>query len=208
MTTIEHALVGAFATLATGLPKKVGWQIVAVAAVAAISPDWDGLPILFSMQWFDRVHRVWGHNLGVAAGVGMLLAVCDYFWDWTTRAGRWLQWLLDRQTSDLVALAGARPVSWLGLWGLVGILAAWSHLPADMVYSGNSQLGDWPLCLFWPMSDKGYVYPLVPWGDIGASVLFMLGVLAMLRWRRNLQSISACTLVTVIGYILIRGYFW
>ena len=67
-------MVGATAALAIGLHRRGGWQIVAVAAVAAISPDWDGLPFLFSIEWFDRVPRVWGHNLWAAA-----LVVGSYF---------------------------------------------------------------------------------------------------------------------------------
>ena len=66
MTTFEHALLAINGVLATGLQRRYGWQLAGVAAVAAISPDWDGLTIAFSLAAFAAGHRVWGHNLGAA----------------------------------------------------------------------------------------------------------------------------------------------
>jgi membrane-bound metal-dependent hydrolase YbcI (DUF457 family) len=204
MTTFEHAMVGALAVMATGLPRRVGWQIVAVAAVAAISPDWDGAPFLFNLEWFNQIHRVWGHNLWVSAAVGAMIAFADYFWDWSSHCGRGLQWLCDRKTESLLPLANSRPRWQLGVWLIVGILAAWSHLPADMAYSGHATLGEWPLKLLWPFSEQPFNYPLVPWGDIGASLLFAAGIFAMLRWRQSSQPIALATLACVGLYIASR----
>lgn len=167
MTTFEHAMVGALAVMATGLPRRVGWQIVAVAAVAAISPDWDCVPFLFNLEWFNQIHRVWGHNLWVSAAVGAMIAFADYFWDWSSHCGRGLQWLCDRKTESLLPLAN---VGYVGNWACGS--SCWSHLPADMAYSGHATLGEWPLKLLWPFSEQPFNYPLVPWGDIGASLLF------------------------------------
>ena len=50
MTTIEHAFLGANLVLATGLDKKYGWQAVALAAVCANLPDWDGLTLLWDVS--------------------------------------------------------------------------------------------------------------------------------------------------------------
>ena len=39
MTTLEHAMVGANLVLASGLNRRFGWQLVAVAGVCAVLPD-------------------------------------------------------------------------------------------------------------------------------------------------------------------------
>jgi len=46
MTTYEHAMLGITGALAAGLHRRYGWQIVAMAGVTAVLPDWDGLSLL------------------------------------------------------------------------------------------------------------------------------------------------------------------
>jgi hypothetical protein len=134
---------------------------------------------------------------------GVLLAAADYRWQLASLGHRWLEWALDNRT--LPALGVGRPRSHLGVWLAVGCVGAWSHLPADMAFSGNADFGDWPLRLWWPFSDRAYSFPLVPWGDVGVSVIFALGIIAMLRWRMRVQLLSAITLATVLVYIVCRG---
>lgn len=45
MTTFEHAMLGANGVVASGLHDRFGWRLVALAAIAAIVPDWDGLTV-------------------------------------------------------------------------------------------------------------------------------------------------------------------
>ena len=59
MTFYEHAMLGATLALVAGLQRRHGWRIVAMAAVAAVLPDWDGLTIVLGAA--DR-------TLGIGAG--------------------------------------------------------------------------------------------------------------------------------------------
>ncbi|EMI21591.1 hypothetical protein RMSM_01478, partial [Rhodopirellula maiorica SM1] len=86
MTTFEHALLGINGVLAAGLHRDHGWKIVALAGVAAIAPDWDGVPMLIDMSRFEGGHRVWGHNLMACCVLGLLLGTADYRWDLAGRA--------------------------------------------------------------------------------------------------------------------------
>jgi len=49
------------------------------------------------------------------------------------------------------------------------------------------------------------VYPLVPWGDAGVSIIFVAGMFAMWKWPGRLQAVSAVTLAAVVLYVLGRG---
>ncbi len=77
MTTLEHALLGSAGAMAAGLHRR-GWQIVALAGVAATVPDWDGLSLVFGAVAFDRLHRAAGHSLLVATALAILLALIEY----------------------------------------------------------------------------------------------------------------------------------
>ncbi len=88
MTTYEHAMLGITGVLATGLDRRYGWSIVALAAVAAVSPDWDGLTILAGSAAFAASHRLWGHNVLACVLSGLLMGVVDYRFDLVTRCGR------------------------------------------------------------------------------------------------------------------------
>ncbi len=70
-----------------------------------------------------------------------------------------------------------------------------------MIFSGTATLGDWELKLLWPFSDRGFVYPLIPWGDIGVTLLFVTGMFAMLRWKTRTAWIARLTLLVAVGYI-------
>ena len=74
MTTYEHAMLGVTGTLAVGLHRKYGWEIVALAGFVAVLPDWDGLSLLFGAGTFDRVHRTLGHNLPACILLGVVVA--------------------------------------------------------------------------------------------------------------------------------------
>ncbi|MDY0165006.1 MAG: metal-dependent hydrolase [Thermoguttaceae bacterium] len=203
MTAFEHALFGATATLAAGLHRRYGWPIAAMAGVAAVAPDWDGLALLFGPMAYDRVHRAWGHNVFAACLVGAAIGAAEYRWRVSVRVRQWLaarvrmpDWpdVKDRSRGDVA------------VWMTVGALAALSHLAADLVVSGADTLGDWSLKLLWPFSEQAWVYPLIRWGDPGLSVILFGGVFAMLRWPDRLQTVAWITLVLLAAY-LSKG-FW
>ena len=202
MTTIEHALLGTNLVLATGLEKKFGWQSVALGGVCAVLPDWDGLTILWSVSLFDDAHRVWGHNLLVCLIVALFIAVLDYRHDIITRTARRLtQWTKFAAPDDRLAVRTVFSCSGLAFWFFVAIFATCSHLVSDMVFSGTATLSDWDLKPFWPFSDRGVVYPLISWGDVGVTIIFILGMFAMLRWKNKTALVARLTLLAVLGYI-------
>jgi hypothetical protein len=205
LTSFEHAMLGIDGVLAVGLNRKYGWQLAAVAGMAAVMPDWDGLSILVSAQLFDESHRVWGHNLLSCLVLGLLIGTCDYRWDLVTRVARPLV-RLGRSEIPAAKLAVRHHFSLGGLavWLVTSALATLSHLPADLVVSGTATLEDWKLKLWWPWSDAGYVFPMVRWGDAVITIVFVVGMFAMVRWRSQTQNISCCTLAGVIAYLVIR----
>jgi membrane-bound metal-dependent hydrolase YbcI (DUF457 family) len=206
MTTFEHAMVGVCGTFSLGLHRRHGWRLPAIAGVAAVSPDWDGLTFLFSIQLFDAGHRVWGHNLLVAAIIGLFLGWLDAQYDLMGKANNSLRRIL-RQPSPSDVSEVTRSRSSL-IWCVVAMCAAVSHLPADIVYSGGQGLSDWELQILWPFSTRGFVFPMVRWGDIGATLLFVAGMFAMLRWPARVRPIAAATLGTVMLYVIVRGIFY
>lgn len=206
MTTFEHAMIGINGALATGLQRRHGWSVAAFAGVAAISPDWDGLTIVAGMTTFNEAHRVWGHNFLVAALFGIGLAVLDFRFDLVTRAARTLCRILKQgpRQLDLRRPAERGVLGW-STWVLAGVLAASSHLLADLVYSGGYGLPDWELKLLWPFSHQGIVYPMIPWGDPGVTIVFVIGMFAMVRWPARIQRIAIVTLLLMVAYVVIRG---
>jgi len=201
-------MLGITGVLATGLNRRYGWPIVGLAAVAAVSPDWDALTIVAGSAPFAASHRVWGHNVLVCVLTGLLMGVVDYRFDVVTRCGRFLTRRLH------LALPGASPrvreafpFSGFVAWTSVAVLAAVSatHLAADLVFSGTETLPDWELQLWWPFSTTGYVYPIIAWGDAGVSIVFVAGMFAMWRWPARLQTTSLATLAAVFLYMVLRG---
>ncbi len=199
-------MLGINGVLAAGLHRRWGWTIAALAGVAAVSPDWDGAFLLVSQStWLVEAHRVWGHNLLACALIGVLLGVADYYFDIVTRCGR-LFVRLARLTVPMDQLNAREQSSRVGLvtWILVAVVAALSHLPADMVVSGTEELPDWPIQLLWPFSSQGWVFPLMPWGHPGITIVFVIGMFAMVRWKSRVQSIACLTLAVVVTYMAIH----
>ena len=206
MTTFEHAMIGINGALAAGLQRRHGWKIVAFAGFAAVSPDWDGLTILAGMTTFNQAHRVWGHNLLVACLLGAGLAALDFRFDLTTRVARAVLQIVRRnhQSLQIRDVAQRQPIGWL-VWLLVGVLAALSHLPADLVFSGGYGLPDWKLQVLWPFSPDGFVYPMIPWGDPGVTIVFAAGMFAMVRWPKRIQALAAAALMLMVMYVMFRA---
>lgn len=223
MTTYEHFMLGASGTLSCGLYKKQGWQIALFAGVVSVLPDWDGLTILFSSQAFAEGHRVWGHNVLMIL-IGLVIGLLEYRYDFLsrvankvikTRAGTWFYSELKKLSNPgvedqnrqggyaLLKLRKHQRLSGYVIWGAVGFAAIFFHLVADMVVSGTDQLADWKLKLFWPFSDQGYVYPMIPWGDPGMSIIFVIGMLAGCKYPARIQLIATITLTAVVAYIVI-----
>lgn len=207
MTTFEHAMLAANGVVAAGLHQRFGWKVVALSAVAAIVPDWDGLTVLIDASVFDRGHRVWGHNIFACCLTGATLGLIDYRFD---LIGRFAQWLAAFKPLEglrrFVKLRTQR--SWNGalVWVSAATLAALSQIPADAVVSGGQGLSDWPVKVLWPISDLEVVYPLVPWGDPGITVVFAAGMILGARFPSRLRLTATCTLGAVAGYILLRGF--
>lgn len=136
---------------------------------------------------------------------GLLIGAIDYRFDVVTRCGRFLT----RRLS--LTLPGSPPrvreafsLDGLAVWVGIAVLAALSHLAADLVFSGTEALPDWELQLFWPFSTAGYVYPLIAWGDAGVSIVFVTGMFAMWKWPARLQATSLATLAAVALYLAVR----
>jgi hypothetical protein len=203
MTVFEHAMVGVTGAIAAGQHRRFGWPIVAATGVAAVLPDWDGVSILFGGAAFDRAHRVWGHNLLVAGLSGAAVMVClRLFFPFEIFSK-----VKSRRDPGADELPFCEPTGPCQVWPWVvmGLFAALSHLAADLVYSGHDILSDWGIQLLWPFSDYSFAYPMVPWGDVGATLIFVVTMFAMVRWPSRAQILAAIGLVSVVSYITIRG---
>jgi len=199
-------MLGINGVVATGLHRRYGWQLAAIAGVAAIAPDWDGLTFLVSVPLFNESHRVWGHNVFACVFVGLVCGAIDFRYDMVTRCGRMLMRLLRVSVApDLFHFRTTYPLRGFFVWIIVAIVAALSQIPADMVVSGTKVLADWPVKCFWPISDRGYVFPLVPWRDVGITIVFSVGMFAMVKWRNRTSMIAIATLIAVLLYIAVRG---
>lgn len=205
MTTPEHTLVGVNGAIALGLDRRLGWAAVVFAAVASNAPDLDGLPMLLDMQRFESAHRVWGHNVFAIALTSLLLAGSQARWGWverlSARVARWLP--IDGGRLAAAGGAGSRGMFWwlLGVSALVQLV----HLVCDAVVSGGEGLTDWPVQPFWPVSDRGFVLPLVPWGDVGPTVVLMLGAIGLAKFPEHRRQLSIATLAGLGLYLLARG---
>ena len=178
-----------------------------MAGVASNIPDWDGIPMLFDMQRFESGHRVWGHCILSIILSSLLFGIIQIRWDWIGCAANWFQRALPTE-----AIASApRNTQWLvgGVGGLVfasiGMCAQLLHLPCDMVVSGGNGLSDWAVQPWWPFSSAAYVYPLIPWGDIGPTVILMAGIIAIAKRNSHLTQTSWLTIATLCGYLIVRG---
>jgi hypothetical protein len=202
-------MLGVTLGLATGCHRRREWLLVAVAGVAAALPDWDGLSLAFGADAYSRVHRAWGHNLLVAGTTGALVGAAGYL----CHLSMWVQRATVRLLPKSEAAADPVPPAFSALklakWLIVGLLASLSHLPADLVYSGHPQMRSWPIQVFWPFSDQGWVWPLVAWGDLTTTLIFVGEMFALYCWPKRAQLIAVATLLGVLGYIgccwLFRG---
>jgi hypothetical protein len=234
VTVFEHAMVGVTGTVAAGQHRRFGWPVVAAAALVAVLPDWDGVSILFGGAAFDKAHRVWGHNLlvaGISGAAVMAIARLYFPFEMLSRSLSKNRWRREapfaaetpqneptpggsrigskaEDASD--AFTGRLPLSRptsaseLWTWVTVGLLASLSHLAADLVYSGHHKLADWGIQLLWPFSDRPFAYPVVPWGDVGATLIFVVTMFAMVRWKSRAQIPAALGLASVVGYVTLR----
>jgi hypothetical protein len=95
MTSYEHAMLGVTGTLAAGLHRRYGWEIVALGGLAAILPDWDGWSLAFGAAAFDRVHRTAGHNVFACSLLAAAVAALDCRYRLIGRLrrllGRWIR---------------------------------------------------------------------------------------------------------------------
>lgn len=209
MTVYEHAMTGIDVALAAGLHRRYGWQIVAWAGFAAVLPDLDGLTILLGSSLYADGHRLWGHNLLVAGLVAAVVSAIAYQTDAPTKVQSWLanHWKTFPVTGDPTATTAHRRCG-LCLWIIVGVAASYSHLLMDVAFSAGGNLPIWGVPLFWPFSDTAWAYPLVPWGNIGVTVIFALSMFAILRWPARITTIARGTLAAVIVYMMICGIVW
>jgi membrane-bound metal-dependent hydrolase YbcI (DUF457 family) len=194
MTSYDHAMIGATLAVAIGARRRHGWPIVAMAAVAAMLPDWDDLSMLFGPAVRRQVHRVWGHNLLVALPAGALFAAICYLCWRAARGGRVpppFPARLERADLD-------RPAP--GAWMAVGVLACVSHLLADVIYSGDRNGAPWPVAFLWPFSRQGVALPVLSTGDRVATVLLAVGLAVACCWSCCARLTAGLTLIAVAGY--------
>ena len=202
MTSPEHTMVGILGAMALGLHKRFGWRIVAFAAVISNVPDMDGLPMLFDMERFESGHRVWGHNF-------LLIVATSICLGWTQARFKWIQkivaYAIDFLPSEVNRSQPFRhlPIPILVLI-FVGIGFQTLHLVCDMVVSGGQGLSNWPVKPFWPIWQVGYVYPLIPWGDVGPTVVMMAGIIGIAKFGRA-QLFATLTLILLVAYLFFRG---
>jgi membrane-bound metal-dependent hydrolase YbcI (DUF457 family) len=170
-----------------------------------VLPDFDGLTILLGANLYAEAHRLWGHNLLVAGLVAAVASVVVYQGDVLTKTQKWLakRWKAVPDSSPMQA----HRLSELLLWVVVGVVAAYSHLLMDIFFSSGRQLQTWGVPLLWPFVPTTWAYPLVPWGDIGVTVVFAASMLVMLRWQEWVRTIATGTLIAVAGYMAIRGIY-
>jgi membrane-bound metal-dependent hydrolase YbcI (DUF457 family) len=204
MTVYEHAMLGATLALAVNAHRRHGWGLVAAAAAAGALPDWDGLSLALGPTAYADVHRVWGHNLLAAAVAGAVAGALGYLCHRSVRVRRAALRLLPPSASADTAPPPFAPHA-LAVWVTVGVVAALSHLPADLIYSGGAGLPDWPVPLLWPFSRCGYSFPLVPWGDLGVTLLFVGAMFALYRWPRSARAVATLTLAAGAAYLVLRG---
>jgi hypothetical protein len=205
MTTPEHALVGVHLAIASRCFRLWSWRAVALAAVMSNAPDWDGVPMLFDMGRFEHGHRVWGHNLPVILLVSVAVAMILSQWDLIGAIGKRISGKFGSATIISDPLDGQNLLGFAAALTTAFVSQA-MHLPCDMVVSGGGGLSHWHVKPFWPIADNGYVYPLIPWGDIGPTIIMMAGLIVMAKRQRNLAVTAAGSLATVIVYMLARKF--
>jgi len=158
--------------------------------------------MLVDMARFEHGHRVWGHNLFWIALSSVLVAALQYRFHCIEAIATRLKRFLPNDIT-LVQRKHATP---LRVLFLVCVVVQTIHLPCDMVVSGGKGLSDWPIKPFWPISEVGYVFPLIPWGDVGPTLILMGGILVLAKSPRRLPLQSLLTLTALCVYLIARGY--
>ncbi|MDP1560864.1 MAG: metal-dependent hydrolase [Pirellulaceae bacterium] len=206
MTTPEHTLVGLHVAFALGVHRSYGWAAVTMAGLAANVPDWDGLPMLFDMQRFETGHRVWGHNLIAIFLSSLLLGWTQFRYSWIERIAGWLASKIPslKMRDQTFDVTGPR-VGTVTFFG-IALISQLLHLPCDMVVSGGKGLTDWAIQPFWPFSNAGFVYPMIPWGDVGPTVILMAGIIIAAKRPARLATVSMLTLLALSAYLVARAW--
>jgi hypothetical protein len=207
VTSFEHAGLAGSLALAAGLHKKSGWPIILMAAAVAALPDWDGLTLMGGAAIFAEGHRTWGHNLLVAGLSGMVAGGLICLAHSSVRVRHHSKNILGgpRDTAkDCSESPQGFHASSLVVWMLVGGLASLTHLPADIICSGNSELSPWPIALLWPFSKQGFTFPILAWGDLTPTIIFVLEMFALYRWPKRAQLMALGALLVLGGYIVTR----
>jgi membrane-bound metal-dependent hydrolase YbcI (DUF457 family) len=191
----DHAMLGATLALAVGPRGRSRWALAVMAAGAAALPDWDCLVRAPAPQGYASVHRVWGHSLLVAPLLSGLVGALGY-----------LCWLSARRPPATDAdPQGAFSGPGLAAWVAVGVLAALSHLLADLCYCGVGTDPDWPVALLWPLSLHGWAHPLVVWADRGVTCILGLTLAAACLRPSQAKPLAAAALLVVAGYVALGG---
>jgi hypothetical protein len=143
----------------------------------------------------------------VAATLGGLCGVAECVGNFTGRVQR----LLNRRAPTLISVqpeppsdSAPRPIGTLATWFVAGAIASLSHLAVDLVYSSHPRMQDWPLQLLWPFSRRNFAYPIIHWGDVGATIIFVVEMFAIFRWPRLARMIASLTLGAVVLYVCAR----
>ncbi|HLA86026.1 MAG TPA: metal-dependent hydrolase [Thermoguttaceae bacterium] len=209
MTFFEHAMIGVDGALALGLYRRWGWPIVALAAVESMLPDWDGMTLCLGPSGYIQGHRVWGHGLLVAGLVAVVTSALLWRGDLIPRVQRALgrRWTVFAAKDSTDAIE--RSCSWRDclVWMVVGLVAAWGHLLADVLFSIGRHLPIWGVPLWWPFSRREFAWPMIAWGDVGPTIILAAGMFAMVRRPRSVQLIAAATLGLLAVYVGVRGWF-
>jgi hypothetical protein len=206
MTSYEHAVLGGTLALAVGAHRRHGWPLVFLAGAAAALPDWDGLSLAFGPAAYSAAHRVWGHNLLAALLGGGLVGALGYLCYHSARVRGQARTFLEKLGQPPAAPQPPPPSSAhaLAVWVVVGVLAGLSHLPADVIYGSSPGAGSWPVPLLWPFSPRGWSLPLLGWGDLGPTLVFIGEMFALYRWPARAQLLAWLALLAVLGYLAIR----
>ncbi len=208
MTTLEHAMVGIDLVLAAGGTRRYGWQLAAIAGVAATLPDWDGLPVLWNARLFDQCHRAWGHGLLSCFLLAVVIAWSDARYDWITRLARfgirWTRVQVPETLSQTQLRVREKATSSIyGVWFLTTLVAILSHPLCDMIVSGGRGLSNWNIRVLWPFSDIGWGWSIFHWGDVRVTLVFVVSVFAMCYWKSKTQLLAIITFLLILGMAII-----
>ncbi len=204
MTTPEHTLVGVHFAIATGMHNRFGWRAVVLAGVVSNIPDLDGLPFLVDTDTFVAIHRIWGHNVLAILVSSVLVTLAQVRWDFLGALTHRLCRVCVATTSTPISMPSfEKPISPLVVFA-ISLVCQLIHLPCDMVVSGGYRMADWPVKPWWPFLKTAYVYPMIPWGDPGVSIVVMAGLIALARDMRHSRKISAGTLLMLVVYLTTR----